>query len=195
MAAQDDAVTNPPLIGLSAFWRGQPADDFTFARFYWADGEGVRQGVSEKLLAKRQPVGKGQGIDTAARVEVLLPPEAPEEYLDPDFLARNFDAGIEDLGPTAYVQVTMRFPNAVNLHGPYERCREWFRDTFVLPRKVPVLLVLHAPHQAGSDNPPHVHGLVLPRSLFRFGWNGPDLTLGNDKDYNKILKSWRSQIK
>lgn len=182
------------LKELSAFWKGQPDDPFTFARFYWAEGKGDREGVSAKFLAKRRPVGKSGGKETAARVEVLLPADAPEEYSDPDFLTRNFDARLPEQGATAYVQLTMRFPDALNLHGPYERCRSFLREEFVDGRSLPVLMVLHAPHLTGSSNAPHVHALILPRTIGRFGFGEPDLSTGSDRDRDAIQAAWNAAV-
>ena len=179
---------------LSAFWKGQADNPYTFARFYWGEGAGGREGVSARFLAKRRPVEKSGEKDTAARVEVLLPTDAPEEYSDPDFLTRNFDARLSEQGATAYVQLTMRFPEAFNLHGPYERCRSFLRNEFVDGRSLPVLMVLHAPHLTGSPNAPHIHALILPREIGRFGFGNPDLRLGSDRDREETVLLWEKWV-
>ncbi|WP_265562482.1 hypothetical protein [Sphingomicrobium arenosum] len=177
-------------IELAVFWKGKPEDAFTYARFYWPPGSGERESLAPRFIAKRRPGAKEGDVDTAARVEVLLPEDAPEEYLDPDFLVRNYDAQAAADEGTVLVQVTMRFPEAFNLHGPYERCRRWLWKHYVEKRRLPIMVVLHAPHLKGSSNPPHVHALVLARSLGRFGWGEKDLKLGTDRDRKASVSSW-----
>src|SRR5690242_16787756 len=64
---------------------------FGFGRFYWTEGTGHRQGILPNFLKKRRPVeGEGEQ-DTAAKVEVLLPADAPEEYADIAFLVRRYE--------------------------------------------------------------------------------------------------------
>jgi hypothetical protein len=170
------------------------ADDgnFGFARFYWLEGHGHRQGMLPNFRKKRQPVGRQGEHDTAARVEVLLPPDAPEEYSDLDFLVRRYEEKLLADESTAYAQVTLRFPNARNLHHPYEVARSWVRTFFVDDpnRAVPAFLVLHAPHLAGSQSPVHAHALILPRQLRWFGWGTMLSELASDGGRQEALASW-----
>lgn len=144
---------------------------FGFARFYWVEGDGHRQSMLSNFRKKRRPVEQGDE-DTAARVEVLLPSDAAEEYSDIDFLVKRYEETLPADETTAYAQVTLRFPNARNVHHPYETARSWIRRFYVDdPKKAaPVVLVLHTPHLAGSESPVHVHALVFPRQLRWFGW-------------------------
>ena len=164
---------------------------FGFGRFYWTEGTGHRQGILPNFLKKRRPVdGEGEQ-DTAAKVEVLLPSDAPEEYSDIGFLIARFEQKLAPEESTAYAQVTLRFPDARNVHHPYEVARRWARSFFVdHPKKgVPVVLVVHAPHLAGSDSPTHVHALVLPRQLRWFGWANM-VEVANDQSRGHALASW-----
>lgn len=165
---------------------------FGFGRFYWPEGTGHRQGILPNFLKKRRPVEAEGEADTAAKVEVLLPADAPEEYGEVAFLVRRYEEKLPPDENTAYGQVTLRFPDARNVHHPHEVARAWVRSFFVDDPKVavPVVLVVHAPHLAGSDSPTHVHALVLPRQLRWFGWANMAADLANDEGQARALASW-----
>lgn len=165
---------------------------FGFGRFYWLEGAGHRQSILSNIRKKLRPVPGEAGEETAARVEVLLPSDAPEEYTELDFLVKRFEEKLPAEETTAYAQVTLRFPEARNAHHPYEVARAWVRSFFIdEPAKgVPAVLILHTPHLAGSDSPLHVHALVLPRQLRWFGWANVAADLANDKGHAQALESW-----
>ena len=164
---------------------------FGFARFYWTEGDGHRQSILPNFRKKRRPVDQGEE-DTAARVEVLLPSDAPEEYSDADFLVKRFEEKLPVEETTAYAQVTLRFPDARNVHHPYETARAWVRSFYVDdPKKAaPVVLVLHTPHLAGSDAPLHVHALILPRQLRWYGW-AKKIEIASDDAKAQAQESWK----
>lgn len=178
---------------LKAFHHPAAADGtFGFGRFYWVEGSGSRQSILSNLRKKRRPVEGEAGEDTAARVEVLLPSDAPEEYTDPDFLVKRFEEKLPPEEMTAYAQVTLRFPEARNVHHPYEVARAWVRTFFVDDpnRSVPAILVLHTPYLAGSASPVHIHALILPRQLRWFGWGNMAAELATDAGKEQALASW-----
>ncbi|WP_265571062.1 hypothetical protein [Sphingomicrobium nitratireducens] len=183
-------IKTPKTVAIKSFWDGDPDDAFTFARHNWEAGKGARESISPKILAKRRPAAKEGVIDTAERVEVLLPADAPQLYADVDFLVQNFEDGYPTDESLALAQVTLRFEEAPNLHAPYEAARSWVRSEYVDSRGLPVILVLHAPFRKGSDNPPHAHAMVLPRRLTRFGWGKIDVRIGNDRDRRSAKESW-----
>ncbi|MBB3763451.1 hypothetical protein [Sphingomicrobium lutaoense] len=180
----------PVTLALKPFWDGGPDDPFSFARFNWEAGSGERESIAAKFLAKRRPGTKESSVDTAERVELLLPADAPEIYADPDLLVSEYEKSLSAKDRLAFAQVTMRFANAINLHGPYEVARQWLREEYVTGRGLPLLLVLHAPFRKGSANPPHVHAMVLPRKLTRFGWSKVDRRLGSDGDRAAAREDW-----
>lgn len=55
---------------------------------------------------------------------------------------------------------------------------------------VPVILVLHAPHQWGSPNPGHVHCIVFPRRLGSLGWAGVERAIASDIGQTEAYESW-----
>jgi hypothetical protein len=177
---------------LRAFYDGAgQMPDFSYARFYWAAGEGPRDSLLPHLAKKRKPAAAEAKGDTAARVEVLLTPDAPQDYADADFLMRRYEETLPNDELTAFAQVTLRFgPDILNVHHPYEVARQWLRDFYVLGHGAPLIAILHAPHLVGSANPAHVHGLVLPRRLTRLGWAGMECDLASDQGQREAFESW-----
>lgn len=175
---------------LKAYYHGQPSEAFTSTRLYWAAGKEPRESIAAHCLAKRRPAGAESTVDTAAKVEVLLRPEIGEDYTEPDFLVQSYEQKLPIDETAALAQVTMRFPQATNLHAPWEQARSWLRSFYVQEHGVPVLAILHAPHLAGSDSPVHVHGLVLMRRLSPFGWMNVHRELASDAGFAAAQASW-----
>jgi hypothetical protein len=90
--------------------------------------------------------------------------------------------------------VTLRFgPDIPNLHHPWEVARAWLRTFYVDGAPgIPVLAILHAPHLAGSENAVHVHGILLPRQLNKFGWGSMVRDLTTDAGHRKAFASWEA---
>lgn len=192
-AVMTSTISVPTFRVLKGFHH-PPVEDgtFGFGRFYWSDGVGHRQSILSNFRKKRRPVqGEGEE-DTAAKVEVLLPRDAPEEYCDIDFLVRRYEEKLPPEESTAYAQVTLRFPDARNLHHPHEVARSWVRSFFVdgPDTGVPVVLAVHAPYLAGSQSPVHCHALVLPYQLRWHGWGRAVAGLANDEGQARALASW-----
>ena len=180
-----------PVRPLKAFYHsGEGTSSFAMARFYWPAGDGPRETIEPRFTKKRRPAGAESEVDTAAKVEVLLPADAPQDYADPGFIVRHYEASLPPDEVLAFVQVTIRFGDSPNLHHPYEVARSWVRSHFVDPMGVSVVLVLHAPYLAGSEADGHVHALVLPRRASRLGWMGMERDLGTDAGALKARLSW-----
>ena len=126
----DPGVAAPEQRELKAFYDGGgQMPDFSYARFYWAGGDGPRESLLPRLAKKRQPVGAEPDGDTAARVEALPTPDAHQEYADPDFLMRRYEETLPQDEVTAFAQVTLRFgPDIVNVPYPGEIARQWRRE-------------------------------------------------------------------
>lgn len=174
------------------FWDCSKDDTISQARFNWEEGEGERESIEPKFTAKRRPIGKEGKKDTAERVEVLLPMDVMDAYLDPDILLASYEAsGLRDGETLAFAQINLRHQGDVTLHHFYEASRAWLYANYVIKRGLPLLLVLHAPFRVGSENAPHVHAMVLPRRLTRHGWGALDFALGSDRDRAAARTSWR----
>lgn len=189
------AATMPNVRELKVFYDGAgQMRDFSYARFYWSAGDGPRESILPRLLAKRRPAAAESEFDTAARVEALVTSEAPEDYADPNFLARRYEETLAADEITAYAQVTLRFPSTIaNLHHPYEVARSWLREFYVDSRRaVPVLAILHAPCRVGSDNPVHLHAAIFPKRLGKFGFTASERDLASDAGCLEAFASWEA---
>lgn len=187
-------AADPSGPELKAFYDGAGQyPDFGFARFYWAAGCGARESIQDRIQKKRRPAGAESEVDTAARVEALVPRDAPQDYADVDFLIRRYEETLSKGEATAYAQVTLRFGSDVpNLHYPYEVARAWLRDFYVEGRGVPLIAILHAPHMVGSDNPAHVHAIIFPKRISRFGWAGAERDIASDVGNQAAFESWQA---
>lgn len=188
-AAADSASA---LVELKLFHDGGGRhENFSFTRAYWpADGEGERESIAGRIDKKLHPVrsDKGELLASAAKVELVVPLDAPQEYMALDYLIRRYEETLPAHEINAYAQVTIRFPKpAVNLIEPFEMVRSWVRSH--LPH-VPVLLVLHAPHLWGSSNLGHVHCIVFPRRLGPLGWAEMERAIASDVGQREAHDSW-----
>ena len=48
-----------------------------------------------------------------------MPADAPQDYADPSFIVRHYEESLPADELSAFVQVTLRFGHAPNLHHPY----------------------------------------------------------------------------
>jgi hypothetical protein len=193
-AVTQPAIVVPEVRELKAFYDGAgQMPDFGYARFYWPPGTEPRESILPRLVKKRRPAAAESEIDTAARVEALVTSDAPEDYADPDFLARRYEETLAADKTTAYAQVTLRFPSTIaNLHHPYEVARAWLREFYVVGKRVPVLAILHAPCRVGSDNPVHLHAAIFPKRLGKFGFVSPARELASDAGCLEAYEAWEA---
>ena len=195
--ARVHAIAQPPIAvpevrELKAFYDGAGQfDDFAFARFYWEAGEGERESIVSKIDKKLHPVRSASGdpVASAAKVDLLLPAESPQDYMSLDHLIRRYEEMLPAHEVNAYAQVTLRFPKAVNLHQPWEMARTWARSFY---ERVPVVLILHAPHLWGSANPGHVHCLAFARRASAMGWGEMERRVASDAGQQEAYDSWTS---
>jgi hypothetical protein len=164
-------------------------ENFSFTRAYWAS-EGDRESISERINKKINVIRSdaGEVLAKAAKVDLLLQPDAPQEYMDIDHLVRRYEETLPPHELNAFAQVTVRFPNAPNLHQPWEMVREWAKLHYAT--RVPVILILHAPHLSGSSNPGHVHCIALCRSLTIMGWSQIERAIASDAGQREAYESW-----
>lgn len=180
-----------PVRPLKAFYHGGGGvSSFAMARFYWPVGDGPREMIEPRFTKKRRPAGTESDVDTAAKVETLVPADVPQDYADVNFLVRHYETSLPADEVLAFVQVTIRFGDSLNLHHPYEVARSWVRSYFVEGMGLPVVLILHAPHLAASEADGHVHALILPRRASRLGWMGMERDLGTDASALKARLAW-----
>lgn len=165
-------------------------DELTISRFNWSRTGEPRESMQDRFAKKVRPPSGDLSDPPASAVHVLLSPDAPQDYFDPAFLVRHYEASLPANETIAYVQVTLRFGAARNLHGPFEVVREWVRAEFCADG-LPAVIVLHNPALVGSTNDGHVHVMVLPRAVTRLGWGKMVRDLANDAGRRAIWMSWQ----
>lgn len=187
------AEARPAPSILKAFHHGtEDSENFGFSRFWW-EGEGDREGIKAKVLKKLQPkLGSTDDPDavTAARAEPLLPLDAQADYIELRHLLERYDATMPMNETHAFVQVTLHFPEARNMHGPFEEARAFAMEYFVWERRLAVILVLHAPGLAASASHLHAHLLIPLRRLGPLGWGEVERHLPNDRGRAEVHVAW-----
>ena len=180
---------------LKAFHHGTDGfENFGFSRFWW-EGDGPREGISSKVLKKFQPkIGNHEDADaiTAARTDLLLPPDAQADYMDVRHLLARYDTTLPAHETHAFVQVTLHFPGAVNMHGAWEEARAFAMEHFVLDRerRLAAIMALHAPTLAASASFLHAHLLIPLRRLGSRGWGEMERHLPNDRGREETYAAW-----
>lgn len=182
----------PAPAELKCFFDGGGSfDNFSFSRWYWT-GDGPRLGLADKIARKRFPVPAEAGSDdqeTAAKTEFLVPAFAPAEYISLQHFLRRYDEAQPPHEVNAYVQITLTFPRAFNLHHPFEMARTFACREYV-GCGMPVFMAGHAPWLAGSESPGHVHLIIFPRQLNQFGLGSFDHKLASDVGNREAYKAW-----
>lgn len=131
------------------------------------------------VRAKLQPVPAADecGV-TAHRAEMWLPPTGDDRFGCPWTWAAAIDAERPANRPVLLTYATLTFPTE-RLHTMWETVRGFAQAVLVGEWGLGVLGVQHAPHKAGSDNPPHVH-LLIGRKLTSLGLGGYAARLSGD---------------
>lgn len=134
---------------------------------------------------------------TCFKWDVLLPPWASADYLDPQTLCRAYAAqgwdGVKDLVVIASFRLpeTVSEPPTMSLPTGYEIVRSLAYQKLALDRKLATILAMHVPGRAGSDGlPPHVHVMALARELGPAGFGSFVRPLATDAGRNIIESEW-----
>lgn len=137
-------------------------------------GSGPTQTIG-KMISRRLCPGRTVALTEAwdpscYRSDVLLPPNAMDECLDPRRLCELYEeqafAGLKDL----VVMATLRFPDPDRLHHVWEDVRTFARERLCNQRHLAVVAAMHLPVTVGSTNPPHIHLMMPARELRSFGF-------------------------
>lgn len=179
----------PEAVSLKTFvWHTAEEHGFMFAKYWW-DGEGAREGITPWVRRKMWP-GDDPKFGAAAKVEVLLPPTAPADYANIEFLLRRFDETLPPYERHTMVQAKIALDAAEPWHVGYERVRGYARSHFA--DRLPVVLVAHVPAIAGLEgNGSHVHCIVLSRSINMNGLTGACHRLCSDHGYKEAFAAWQ----
>jgi len=163
--------------------------EFSFTRFWW-EGAGPRSGIMPWVYKKMKP-GDDPDFGWAAKTEILLPPTAPSDYMNVNFLLKQFDDTLPPFERHAMIQVKIALPADEPWHAGYERVRAYAHAHFT--RRFPVIPVVHVPSIAGLRGyGSHVHCIVLSRPLTINGLQGACHHLCSDRGYADALAAWRN---
>jgi hypothetical protein len=163
---------------------------FRFQRSWW-QGSGPRAGIAERILKKLQP-GDDPDHGRALKHDVLLPANAPSEYMVIEHLLERYDATLPRFGQHAYAQITIDLDPAEPLHVSWERVRRYarsFADTGLA-----VVLVLHAPSLALSANAAHCHLILPARFLTAHGFGAVASRLCSDPGHCDAWEAWQTHL-
>lgn len=162
----------------------------------FTDPLGKLRGVTVGVL---RATYKGQANTTSAyaagkrrlchRSEVLLPPEAPDLYLDAGALWQSFEGARRPRQQDLAIAATLYLDDIGSLHAGWERARAYARSELCLKRGLPVQLIMHVPSLSASANDPHAHLIIAARRLRSWGW-GEFSDLCSDEAQRVIWDSW-----
>ena len=109
-----------------------------------------------KFAATKMTVGAPAGTPpwtlTAARAEVLLPPQADDRMSDPRTLMETVDAELPANAKALLGYLTITFETN-RLHAAWEEVRRFLRISVVDVFSTGALIIQHAPHRAGVRIP------------------------------------------
>jgi hypothetical protein len=148
-------------------------------------GKGPVQTAHQAVLRRLCPGGAATLADSwqpnCYRCDVLLPPKAPDDCLDPkalcDLYEKHSFEGIKDL----VVMATLRLQSPDRLHQEWEAVRAFAHDRLCKERHLAVVAVMHLPVLVGSTNPPHIHLMMPARELHSFGFGELVRPLATDR--------------
>lgn len=160
---------------------------------YWYETEFDRPMVTDWIEKKCSP-GDDPKFGRAARVEVLLPPSAPADYTNIEFLTRRFDETLPPFEKHALVQAKIILDDDEAWHIGYERVRSFARSHFA--HRYVVILIAHIPGTAGlKGQGNHIHCIVLSRTININGFGGACTSLCSDRGYKAAVAAWQKHKK
>lgn len=171
-----------------------PGDDRTFLagvlrKTYKAHVNTAAGFIRQKL----HPVASEGGElwqPTAEGHDIVLPPFANDADRDILALAQRFDAAALPHKQSLLVYLTLRFPRDASLQRGWELGRAFALRNLALKRGLATVIVQHAPHRMGSPNPPHLHLMILPRTLTSLGFGVFDDSVTNDAGLEQLYGEW-----
>ena len=166
---------------------GGQFEGFRFFRHFYR-GEGPRPPIEPLINAKLRP-GDDPKFGGAAKVDVLLPDDAPGDYMDVRFLVERYQSRHQSWEPTAFIQLNFYAREGESALSLYECARAFCRAQFALIG-CPVVLTLHIPGFAGHENRWHCHAQILPRSLGPMGFVHWHRDLACDEGNRSIYAAW-----
>ena len=128
---------------------------------------------------------------TASRADVVLPPNASDEYARPCRMLKALDEAIIPQEQAILIYATLSYPEETREHHAWNEARAFAFSALALRRKLPTLVVLHNPSIVASDNPIHVHLLISPRKVDGLGFRGFDSELIYNEGQDALFDDWK----
>ena len=189
-AAKTPGAEAPASVVLRQFVNGGGDHaDFDFTRYWW-EGSGPRTGIASWVEKKIRP-GDDPVHGAARHVDLVLPRRAPGDYWDIAHLLARFDATLPAYERHAFVQVKIGLPETEPLHVGAEKVRAFARRHFAIERRLPAIIITHAPAVAGSSNQPHIHVVVPARELGPDGFGVTVHRLCSDTGQQEAWEAWK----
>lgn len=150
----------------------------------------VPASVLRRLCPGRKVDAATPWMPTCYRWDVLLPPFANDEFLDPKRLCERYEEQACNNLKDLLVMITLRFPNPDRLHRTWEDVREFALERLCHERNLAVIAAMHLPVEVGSTNPPHIHLMVPARELQCFGFGPFVRPLAADAGKGIVADEW-----
>ena len=191
-ATATPALAEPPTSELACFSDGGGQfPNFRYFRYWWR-GEGQRPSIVPLIDKKLRP-GDDPRFGIAAKIDLLLPDDAPGDYLDLAHLLERYGARHQPWQQSALVQLNFYLEDGQSAFALFERVRSFCRVQFV-SAGCPVILTLHVPGYAGHENPAHCHAQILPRTLGPMGFGSWHHDLACDTGNRSIYAAWQGSL-
>ena len=151
--------------------------------------------VRRKLFPiEAPPEGDWTPPFSCSRWDVLLPPCGSDEHLEPQRLLESYERHLLPWRKGLLCAIKVVQPLGEPLQASYERIRLAARQAFPVRRKLPAVLIAHAPFLAGVDaeiRKPHVHVLVLASELSLLGWGAPNDEVTSDEGHLALYQEFK----
>lgn len=128
---------------------------------------------------------------TAAAWRIVLAPAAPDIFVEPENLLRDYDRHRLEKERSLAVVTTIDFKNALTRHDCMRSaCR--LAELLADEMQASSLVVLHVPGDSGHDVDIHAHVLTLGRRHRPTGWGEPLTRLLGKKSPDLLYDRWTS---
>lgn len=165
-------------------------------RTYNGQENNASEFVRQKLYpVKAPPTGVWDPPFTCLRHDVLLPSGAVDALMCPQRLLAAYERHL--LAWRSGLLCVLKVEQALSepLQASYERIRQAARSSFALRRKLPVIVIAHAPFLAGAspvNRAPHCHVIALPAELSLLGFTTLNDEVTSDAGHLALYEEFRS---
>ena len=141
------------------------------------------------------PAGDWTEPFSCSRWDVLLPPSGTDEYMAPRQLMESYERHLLPWRQGLLCTIKVLQPLSEPLQSSYERIRLAARQAFPLKRKLPVIVIAHAPFLAGVDSAvrhPHIHICVPASTMSLLGFGVPNDEVTSDAGHLALYEEFKA---